>query len=266
MKARAPIPVARDHQRQQRARDGQRAVRAEHAADPHEGANAHQARQRADLVDEGEQIEQGDRTGEDRRPVTGQEVERRGDEIRPSDQAEDAPPVRAQLHQPRPALGPVRERHDDQECHAGRPPVPLSAGAPDQNHRERHQHVPERLWQQTPGLRVLRVDHEDADREQRPRSRQHVPPYARARLASAQPAAEGQRNRHPDDEEEGREHDVGDRHAVRRGRRVEQEGGRAADSGHLVDEEHEPDVGATDQVHGDDARRRVRRRDCETLA
>ena len=67
--------------------------------------------------------------------------------------------------------------------------------------------------------------------------------------------AKRQRNRHPRDEQERREDGVGDRHPVVPVRRVQQPGRSARDAGHLVDEEHQQDVEAAQDVDRQQARR-----------
>jgi hypothetical protein len=80
-----------------------------------------------------------------------------------------------------------------------------------------------------------------------------VAPDRPPRLAAAQAAAERERHRDPDDEQERGEHDVGERHRVGLARRVLQEARDPFDARRLVDEEHQQDVGAAEQVDRADA-------------
>jgi len=70
----------------------------------------------------------------------------------------------------------------------------------------------------------------------------------------AQAPTEREGDGDPDDEEEGREDEVRDRHAVEVGGPVQERRGRPGDAGDLVHEQHEEDVGATEKVDRQDAR------------
>ena len=85
----------------------------------------------------------------------------------------------------------------------------------------------------------------------RRRTWRHTSPRASPRR-SRPPSANGIGD--PDDEEEGREDEVRDRHAVEVGGPVAQELGRPGDAGDLVHEQHEEDVGSAEKIDREDAR------------
>ncbi len=198
--------------------------------------------------------------GEDRRPIPDQQVQRRDPEVGPADEAEDPPPVRSELDEARGIDSPVGEGHEDEERHTRRaqPGLPEASPAvvrhaPGEQDPERHEHVPHGRGEDTAHA-VLGVDHENAHHDQGQGPGDDVAPGLEAGLAAAQPSAERERDGDPDDEQERREDEVGDRHAVGVGGLVKQEGGRPGDPGHLVDEQHEEDVGPAEEVDREDAR------------
>ena len=73
-------------------------------------------------------------------------------------------------------------------------------------------------------------------------------------LPATQPPAERERDGDPDDEEEGREDEVRDRHPVEVGGPVAEKRGRPGDAGDLVHEQHEEDVGPAEKIDREDAR------------
>ena len=249
--------VAPEEHPEQRPREHGRAVGADDG--PHDRSGDGRPPESARGVGQRDAAVEADETGENRRPVPDQHVERRDPEVGPADEAEDPPPVRSELDPARGVDAPVGEGHEDEESDARRtqPGLPEASPAvvrhsPDEQDPERHEHVPHGGGEHA-AHPVLGVDHEDAHHDQGQGPRGDVAPDLEPGLAAAQPSAERERDGDPDDEQEGREDEVGDGHAVGVGGLVKQEGRRPGDPRHLVHEQHEEDVGAAEQVDREDA-------------
>ena len=191
-------------------------------------------------------------------------------EVGPTDEAQDAPPARPDLDEAADLVAAIDEHEDEQQRRADEAQGPASTAAlararllPGEHDADGHQHVPEVRRERRVRPGSIGSDHQDADDEQRERARQDVAPDGAQRLAAPHPPPERERDRHPDDEQKGREHDVGDGHAVAAARGVHQESRGAAHARHLVDEQHQQHVEAAQQVDRQDARagRRGRLRD-----
>jgi hypothetical protein len=98
----------------------------------------------------------------------------------------------------------------------------------------------------------VRVDHQHAEHQQGGRPREDVP-QRRGHAVPSEPSAERERDRHPDHEQERRQDEIGqgDRVGVLTG--VAQEVGRALDRVGLVDEQHQQDDQAAQQVEREQA-------------
>ena len=209
---------------------------------------------------QGHAVEERHRAHEDRRPVPGQDVEAGDAEVGPPDQAEDPPPVGPQLDPAGDLRVPVGQGDEEQKSHTRPsepgPPDPSPAvlrRAPHEQHAERREHVP-RGGREHAAHPLLGVHHEDTHDHQGQGPEEDVAPHRAPRLPATQPPAERERNGDTDDEEEGREDEVGDRHPVEVGGPVAQELGRPGDAGDLVHEQHEQDVGTAEQIDREDAR------------
>ena len=262
----ARLPMAQEHDAEQRTRHRDGRMGGHDAADPEVRRQRGKPAGTPGLVGQVHAVQERSYAEEDRRPIPREHVCARRHQVGPPDQSQDPPPLRPDLDEAGRIAAAVEEKEGDEQHRARdaqpRLPAPRSVtrrGEPHEDDTDAHEDVPEVGRDDAARAGPLGVHHENAHDEQGDGAGEDVTPHP-AGVAAAQAPAESERYREAGDEEERGKHHVGDRHPVDVVRLVQKERGRPAHAGHLVDEQHEQHVGATDEVDARFARKALHAR------